>query len=67
MYHGWRSGVVALSVSEKETPVSEFREFVDDYYRRFVETLATFDRAPLEGIVQVFEHVQQQGGTLWVA
>ncbi len=58
--------------------MSEFREFVDDYYRRFVEALATFDRAPLEeivqvferarvvGVIEVFERVLQGGVRLWV-
>ena len=30
--------------------MSDFREFVDDYYRRFVEVLEAFDRAPLRSI-----------------
>jgi phosphoheptose isomerase len=60
---------VALSVWKewKEERVSEFRDFVDDYYRRFSEALAAFDRAPLEEILQVFKRVQDRGGTLWVA
>ncbi len=47
--------------------MSEFGDFVADYYRRFGEALAAFDRAPLEGVLEVFEEVRNRGGTLWVA
>ena len=47
--------------------MSEFRTFVDDYYRRFREAIDAFDRASLEAILPVFERVREQGGTIWVA
>jgi len=47
--------------------MSEFREFVDDYYRRFVEILDTFDRAPMTGVLATLERVRDAGGTIWVA
>ncbi len=48
-------------------PADEFRAFIEDYYRRFVEVLQAFEREPLEGVLDVFERVRDQGGTLWVA
>jgi len=47
--------------------MSDFREFVDDYYRRFVEVLETFDRAPMAGVLATLERVRDGGGTIWVA
>jgi D-sedoheptulose 7-phosphate isomerase len=47
--------------------MSDFTDFVDDYYRRFVEVLQTFDRAPMRGVLEVLERVQASGGTIWVA
>jgi phosphoheptose isomerase len=47
--------------------MSGFSEFVDDYYRRFVEVLETFDRAPMQGVLEVLERIQATGGTIWVA
>jgi D-sedoheptulose 7-phosphate isomerase len=47
--------------------MSDFREFVDDYYRRFVEVLETFDRAPMSGVLATLERVRDAGGTIWVA
>ena len=47
--------------------MSDFQHFVDDYYRRFVDALQVFDRAPLEGICEVLERVRDEGGTVWVA
>jgi len=47
--------------------MSDFTDFVDDYYRRFVEVLQTFDRAPMRGALEVLERVQASGGTIWVA
>ena len=40
--------------------------FVEDYYRRFSEVLAAFDKAPLAAIAQVLLDVRERGGTLWV-
>ena len=47
--------------------MSDFREFVDDYYRRFVEILEAFDRAPMAGVLATLEQVRDAGGTIWVA
>lgn len=47
--------------------MSDFRSFVDDYYARFAQILESFDKAPLDGILEVFEEVGARGGTLWVA
>lgn len=47
--------------------MSDFTDFVDDYYRRFADVLATFDRAPMQGVLEVLEGVRDSGGTVWVA
>lgn len=49
------------------TANTDFRSFIDDYYRRFTETLEAFDRDDLADILDVFEAVADSGGTLWVA
>ena len=46
---------------------SEFRTFIDDYYRRFTAALEAFDRDALTRVLAVFESVAESGGTLWVA
>ena len=47
--------------------MSDFREFVEGYYQRFIEAVEAFDRASLEGVLGVFDQVRERGGTLWVA
>jgi phosphoheptose isomerase len=47
--------------------MGEFKQFVDDYYRRWAEILASFDKAPLDGILDVFLQVSERKGTLWLA
>jgi len=47
--------------------MNEFQQFAEDYYRKFAAMLTSFDKAPLDGILEVFEHVAASGGTLWVA
>ncbi len=47
--------------------MSDFTDFVDNYYRRFVEVLESFDRAPRQEILEVLDRVQESGGTVWVA
>jgi phosphoheptose isomerase len=47
--------------------MSEFLQFVDDYYSRFIRALEAFDRSALEGVLGVFEGVAESGGTLWIA
>jgi phosphoheptose isomerase len=45
----------------------DISEFVEDYYRRFAEVLAAFDKSSLGDIVEVLLRVSEAGGTLWVA
>ena len=47
--------------------MKDLREFVDDYYERFTQVLRAFDKAPLEGVLEVLDGVAASGGTLWVA
>jgi len=47
--------------------MSEFAQFVDDYYARFVRVLQSFDKRTLEGVLGVFERVAANEGTLWIA
>jgi D-sedoheptulose 7-phosphate isomerase len=47
--------------------MSEFLDFVDNYYDRFAQVLASFDKAPMTGILEVFESLADNNGTLWVA
>jgi len=47
--------------------MSDFENFVDDYYERFIEALRKFDRAPLTPICEILERVRDAGGTVWVA
>ncbi len=47
--------------------MSDFTRFVDEYYRRFVRVLETFDKGPLEEILEVLLRVSERGGTVWVA
>jgi phosphoheptose isomerase len=47
--------------------VSDLRAFVDEYYRRFREVLESFDRGPLERVLEVVDRVVERGGTIWVA
>jgi phosphoheptose isomerase len=45
----------------------DFQEFIADYYGRFAQALEAFDKAPLSGVLKVFDEVVAAGGTLWVA
>ena len=47
--------------------MSDFKDFVDDYYRSFVNVLQTFDRAPMQAILETLEAVQASGGCVWIA
>jgi phosphoheptose isomerase len=47
--------------------MTDFTDFVDDYYRRFTQILETFDRAPMEGVLAALDRVRDSGGTVWVA
>lgn len=45
----------------------DFQTFTAEYYRRFADTLLSFDKAPLTDILAVFDTVTAQGGTVYVA
>lgn len=47
--------------------MSEFGTFVDAYYRRFAQILESFDKAPMERALTIFQDVAAANGTLWVA
>lgn len=47
--------------------MSDFDEFLTSYYKRFAETLLSFDKTPLAGVLAVFDAVIARGGTVWVA
>lgn len=47
--------------------MTDLIKFVEDYYRRFVQVLESFDKAPLEKISEVLLEVSRCNGTLWVA
>lgn len=44
-----------------------FEQFIGDYYKRFAETLLSFDKSPLRDVLGVFDRVTAAGGTIWVA
>jgi phosphoheptose isomerase len=47
--------------------VTDFNDFVEDYYRRFREAIDAFDRGPLQDVLRVVDRVIEGGGTIWVA
>ncbi|MDH5675433.1 MAG: SIS domain-containing protein [Myxococcales bacterium] len=47
--------------------MSDFQDFVEDYYRRFADALQTMEKGSLPEILAVFEGVASRGGTIWVA
>ncbi|MDG4649609.1 SIS domain-containing protein [Roseibacterium sp. SDUM158017] len=47
--------------------VGNFEHFVNDYYRRFAETLLAFDKGPMRAVLEVFDRVTEARGTVWVA
>jgi D-sedoheptulose 7-phosphate isomerase len=47
--------------------MSDFSNFVDDYYRSFVDVLESFDRAPMQGVLDTLLRVRESGGTVWIA
>lgn len=44
-----------------------FKTFATGYYQRFAEMVATFDKASIGEVLDVFDQVAAAGGTLWVA
>lgn len=47
--------------------MQDFDDFAAFYYKRFAETLLSFDKAPLAEVLAVFDRVIVAGGTVWVA
>lgn len=47
--------------------MTELSDFLSDYYRRFAETLLSFDKGPLSDVLAVFDRVIAAGATVWVA
>lgn len=47
--------------------MSDLTSFLDDYYKRFAETLLSFDKSPLADVLAVFDKVTAAGGTVWIA
>jgi phosphoheptose isomerase len=47
--------------------VSNFQDFVENYYRAFSSVLESFDKVPLADVAAIFEKLAANGGTLWVA
>lgn len=47
--------------------VETFDQFIESYYKRFAETLLSFDKGPMADVLAVFDKVTGAGGTVWVA
>lgn len=47
--------------------MESLQQFVENYYARFAEALAAFDKAPMQAVFGVMRQVADAGGTLWVA
>lgn len=47
--------------------MTDFSSFVSDYYERFIAALRDFDKASLNGVLEVVDRVVEAQGTLWVA
>jgi len=45
----------------------DLNDFLTDYYKRFAETLLSFDKGPLTDVLAVFDRVIASGNTVWVA
>ncbi|MEP2427971.1 SIS domain-containing protein [Roseobacter sp.] len=46
---------------------NDFQAFITDYYKRFSQTLLSFDKGPLKDVLDVFDTVVARGGVVWVA
>jgi phosphoheptose isomerase len=44
-----------------------FDDFVEDYYRNFVEVINSFDKSSMPAVMEIFSNVAAVGGTIWVA
>lgn len=47
--------------------MTDFHDFLNDYYKRFAEAMLAFDKGPLDDVLAVFDQVVANGATLWVA
>jgi D-sedoheptulose 7-phosphate isomerase len=47
--------------------MNSFDDFTAAYYKKFAETLLSFDKGPLADVLAVFDAVVARGGTVWVA
>jgi D-sedoheptulose 7-phosphate isomerase len=47
--------------------MSDFGEFVEDYYRRFSDALRSFDKGPMRDVFAVIDRVRRDDGILWCA
>ena len=47
--------------------MTDFHDFLNDYYKRFAEAMLAFDKGPLDDVLAVFDQVIAKGATLWVA
>jgi len=45
----------------------DFQKFIDNYYNRYIQVLKDFDKHSLEPVLEVFQTVSKNNGTLWVA
>lgn len=41
--------------------------FATEYYQRFAQALISFDKTPMQDVLDVFDRVTAAGGTIWVA
>ncbi len=48
-------------------PTESLETYVADYYQRFAEALAAFDKAPIQDVLNIFDQVSAAGGTLYLA
>lgn len=45
----------------------DFQEFTISYYQRFANALLSFDKSPLQNVLDVFDQVIEKRGTVWIA
>lgn len=45
----------------------DLSSFATDYFAQFAEALTSFDKAPLQDVLAVFDAVHAKGGTVWIA
>jgi len=55
-----------LMIFAAETKMN-FDNFVDEYYKKFINSVENFDKTMLPAVLGVFTQVAEAGGTIWVA